>query len=768
MNMRLQYKVPLLILLVMLIIGLATGGVMIRLQRQAGEDEFKQMATGLAGVVQNSLQQDMLQADIMDDPATIHTHTTQPAVSHIGQEELVNDIIIYRDDCTVAASASGDTSEEPTSNKRVKDVIEFGDVTTELRHGHTELSVITPVRNQPECHGCHPTGDVLGAVEVTLDTGILAEHERQQAFIMALIGTVTFFLVGMAATYIVSKTLLSPLRDLGNSAERISTGDYTARAKVRSSDEVGKLARTFNEMAEKVGTRTQEIELLNQELEDRVLQRTKELFALNTVISVTSEPLDLDKILIDTLDRVLSFIDIDAGIVHLQGDKDSSCRAIYRGVRSEEMEQVSNIALEKCPVGQKILAGTCVNSNDHPGGGDTSTPEGREFQSRISIPIKSKGQVLGALCLFSHKPRQFDPKSIQLLETMGEAIGVSVENAQVAEKLGSANKKLSTLMEQAMQGGFNVKYDNPHLVNCWEEMSCQNTSCPCHHAEKGRCWQSVGTFCGNTIQCQFAEEMQSCANCKVYQQGCWHDNITAIGENFNNMMYLLEREAKRREQGQQQLLERIISAQEEERKRVARELHDETGQALTAVMMEVSKTMDTLPSNLEKTKAQMASVRTVTGEALANVRKLIFDLRPEVLDDLGLVPALRSYVKTRLTSGGIKATFNYRGGKQRLPSQVEILLFRVVQEAVTNIMRHSQATVAQVNLEVSNSKATVIIEDNGKGFDTKRAFSQADAWGLRGMQERVGLLGGTLFIDSAPGKGTIIHVEIPINDISAE
>jgi signal transduction histidine kinase len=149
------------------------------------------------------------------------------------------------------------------------------------------------------------------------------------------------------------------------------------------------------------------------------------------------------------------------------------------------------------------------------------------------------------------------------------------------------------------------------------------------------------------------------------------------------MMLMLRREVEHREQAQQQLTKSIIEAQEEERKRVARELHDETGQALTAVMMEVAKVMDGLPEELKTARDGMATARSVVADALTSLRRIIFDIRPEVLDDLGLAPALRSYVKNRLAAGGVDAKFEYKGVKERLPSEVEVLLFRVVQEAVT-------------------------------------------------------------------------------------
>ena len=162
MKMRLQYKVPILILLVMLFIGVATGAIMIYLQRQAGEYEFKQTATGLAGAVQGSLEEYML------EPGVEHGQAIGPAVSGLVKEELVNDVVIYQVDGSILASGSGQSTGEGTMDEAIQNVLSSGEALTELRSGRTELSVVTPIRNRIECReSCHEccclTGDSIPA-----------------------------------------------------------------------------------------------------------------------------------------------------------------------------------------------------------------------------------------------------------------------------------------------------------------------------------------------------------------------------------------------------------------------------------------------------------------------------------------------------------------------------------------------------------------------------------------------------------------------------
>lgn len=223
-----------------------------------------------------------------------------------------------------------------------------------------------------------------------------------------------------------------------------------------------------------------------------------------------------------------------------------------------------------------------------------------------------------------------------------------------------------------------------------------------------------------------------------------------------------ELETKERLRGQ--LLERIISAQEEERKRIARELHDEAGQALSAAIMGIASAVGKLPPEMKEARESLLNARAVTAEALAEVRKLIHDLRPEILDDLGLVPALRWYVKNRLENLGIKTRLQFSGTEKRLPAQVEVTLFRVVQEAITNIARHAEATRARVSLEVKDSMLTALIEDNGRGFDSEKVLRAKETLGLRGMEERLALIGGQLRIESAVGRGTKLRVTIPLEE----
>jgi HAMP domain-containing protein len=409
----------------------------------------------------------------------------------------------------------------------VTEALSSGATVATLARGRRELAVVVPVSHDAErCESprCH-SGDreILGAVALTLNTDVLAGHERQQILIILAVGGLTFILVGAAATYGLRRTVIKPITELETSAERLSEGDYSARAEVKSADELGILAKTFNEMAQRVESRTHEIQELNTELEDRVLQRTEELSAMNTLIRAASNSLNLDTILHDTLDKVMPVVQTDVGIVHLDTDGHRDCLVAQGDKVMGSLMRGQGTPLTECPAGQIVAGGESAGTDEAFGAASVDLPEGTGFGTLVSVPIKSKGRVLGSLCFFSKEERAFEAKQIQLLETMGEAVGVSVENAQVAEKLEEANSEIYRLIEQAMRGGFDVAYDNPNLQECWVEKGCRNYSCPCYEVGDVRCWQVVGTFSGDTPTCLHCAEPGGCAACEIYRELQQHD-----------------------------------------------------------------------------------------------------------------------------------------------------------------------------------------------------------------------------------------------------
>jgi signal transduction histidine kinase len=205
-------------------------------------------------------------------------------------------------------------------------------------------------------------------------------------------------------------------------------------------------------------------------------------------------------------------------------------------------------------------------------------------------------------------------------------------------------------------------------------------------------------------------------------------------------------------------LRRIVQAQELERRRLARELHDETGQALTSILLGLKPVEDALGDH--PAAAALIELRELVVGALQDVRRLAVELRPAVLDDYGLAPALERLTDSFSEQAGIRVDFHSALGETRLPSEVETALYRVVQESLTNIVKHADAKNVSVSLSRRESGVAAVIEDDGVGFDLRDV--REEGIGLLGMRERLALLGGRLEIESRKGAGSTIVAEVPL------
>jgi len=272
------------------------------------------------------------------------------------------------------------------------------------------------------------------------------------------------------------------------------------------------------------------------------------------------------------------------------------------------------------------------------------------LRGQIIVPLKSKGEVQGALAVATRQSRQFLPEELELITAIGNQIGVAVENARL----------------------------------------------------------------------------------------------------YENMRFYVRQ---------------ITKAQEDERKRIARELHDETAQTL----IDLSRRLDDLatsPERLSETAiGRLEEFQELIDSILRGVRRFSRDLRPSVLDDLGLLPALEWLTTNLMEENGIKTELKVYGDRRRLPPEAELALFRIVQEALSNVRKHSQASRVVTTVEFGESRVRINVDDNGQGFELAGRtddLATTGKLGLIGMHERARLLDGTLTVHSELGKGTTIMVDAPV------
>jgi len=217
---------------------------------------------------------------------------------------------------------------------------------------------------------------------------------------------------------------------------------------------------------------------------------------------------------------------------------------------------------------------------------------------------------------------------------------------------------------------------------------------------------------------------------------------------------------------------KIILAQEDERRRIAREIHDGMAQTLANVVLR-SEIAERLLAKEDYTvvKEELQSLKGQVRGGLEEVRKMIFNLRPMALDDLGLVPTLRKYAQDFEEKTRIRTKFDFKGRETRLPSGMEVAIFRLIQEAFSNVLKHSKATFVELEITYGTDQINIKFVDNGVGFHvekTEQKIAKGNNFGILGMRERLDLLEGSMEITSSPGDGTKIRMEIPIRQQNKE
>ena len=395
-------------------------------------------------------------------------------------------------------------------------------------------------------------------------------------------------------------------------------------------------------------------------MEQRMLEANRNLLALNVIADTVSQSLDLDTILNSALDKVLELMKGNTGgILLLDNETQTLSYRVYRELSEEFVKGIAGLKLGEGIAGLVAQRGEPIYvdniSEDPRVTRSVVVTEG--LRAFASVPLISKGSVLGVMNIASHTLQRFTPEDVQLLSSISHQIAVAIENAELYEKL------------------------------------------------------------------------------------------------------------QRREEMRGELLHLVITTQEEERRRIARGLHDEISQALTSVAVNLEAVADALPLDADEVKARLKRIQSIAIGTLDEIHKVIWELRPSLLDDLGLIPAVESYVETHLTAAGVKAHFETAGPERRMPTNLETAIFRIIQEAVTNIVRHAGAESASISIDFEETSIAVHIEDDGKGFDLDEAMRttrEGRGLGLLSMKERAALLGGGLNIKSRPGQGTQIDLEIPV------
>lgn len=393
----------------------------------------------------------------------------------------------------------------------------------------------------------------------------------------------------------------------------------------------------------------------------RTRDRADDLVSLSRVSAAISSFSDLEAILRVGLESVLGIIDgVVGGIMLIDDETKMLSYRVYHGLSDKYAEEMrlrlgEGIAGKAAQTGRAILLED-ISLEPEAAHLDLISTEG--LKGFASIPFRAKERVVGVMNVASHAKRRFTKQDLHLLGSIGDQLGIAVEQAKLYEQL-----------------------------------------------RKGR---------------------------ERYRQ----------------------------------LARQVLLAQEDERRRIARELHDETSQALTGLALNLQVLIETANVHDSEFKARLKKAHALAVQISSEVSRVIADLRPSLLDTLGLVPAIRQYAETNLIPLGINVSFGFEGTEGLpLPGEVEVGLFRWAQVVIGNIVQHSQAKNATISLKQEGDELVLRIRDDGRGFDVSQLTGIDESGrgaGLFSGKERVRLLGGDCLVESQPGKGTTTTARVPI------
>ena len=524
------------------------------------------------------------------------------------------------------------------------------------------------------------------------------------------------------------------------------------------------------------------VELLRREREHRV-----RLAALDHISGVVSQSLKLNQILNSSIDSIMEVMDIDAVLIFLLDERGGELTLhAHRGVSNAFVQSVSSLKLGEGLNGMVAQTGEPVFIKD--ASKDTRLTKtaviAENIRSQIIVPLKSKGKVMGTLSVAMHRHRQFRRDEVELLVAIGNQIGVAVENAHLYEQERKVAEQL-----RASEERYRELFQNAHDAIWVHDMEGNIVSA--NVATARLIGYEVEELCRMNVKSFLSEESLNLAKeirakllhgepvAQPYEQRLITKEGTeailklttnVVGVNGKPVYFQhIARDVTQEKRMQESLrfyLGQITMAQEEERKRIARELHDETIQALVVLARQLDDIASSGKGLSEYKRILLEILREQINRVMADVRRLSQDLRPPALDRLGLVPALEWLASDIRKSSGIDMQVKTYGVSQRFLPEVELVLFRIVQEALRNVWRHSRATSAEVTVEfVEKERIRITVKDNGKGFDipeTTGDLVKQGRLGLAGMQERIQLVGGSLKIESNSGEGTAVVIEASV------
>jgi nitrate/nitrite-specific signal transduction histidine kinase len=617
---------------------------------------------------------------------------------------------------------------------------------------------------------------------------------------LALLLVLGFVLPSLFVAFGVRR-ITQPIQELIDAAQNVAAGNFDQQIQVRTNDEIAELARQFNHMSA-------QLQSSYAEMEQRVGDRTRELSTLYGIAQATSHSLDLHMVLSMSLERVLEVMEFDLGVIYLRDPLTGELSPIHERGLSESFRQASSRGRLSAQVSATAIPVIIDDLQTYEEAPQNLMAEG--YRSVAIIPLLSKQQVQGVLSAASRQQRTFKPQDVELLTSIGRQIGIAIENARLYETeqrraeqfrvIGEMGRNITSIlnvddllaqMTQLIQSTFNyyhvgiglvVDYEIVYQVGAgtlWEESG--------HHFSPNRLKigkDGLSGIAAATGEIYLAHDVTQDSN-YIRMEGSrarselvlpikakgkvigvldvQEDTINAFDDVEVTVLQSLANQAgvaienARLYQQAQQLA--IL----EERQRLARDLHDSVTQALYGATLYAEAAARLLDAGNTKVATEhLRNLRDTAHEALGEMRLLIFELRPSVLESEGLAAALHARLEAVEGRTGLGTEIVVEG-IEKLAPDIEEGLYWICQEVLNNTLKHAKANHVALSLKLLPEQRVVQLSicDNGVGFDLTVA-RRSGGWGLRGIEERVELMTGRLKIESVVGAGTTVSVEVPI------
>ena len=504
-------------------------------------------------------------------------------------------------------------------------------------------------------------------------------------------------------------------------------------------------------------------------------ENEKRLLALHSICTRSNQSLILEEVLDAAADKIREAMDIEAVLIFFLNEEAGRLELkAHRGIPGEFASQVAELRIgegfnELARTGEPYLLEDCTLQSKL----STEGIKCEGIKSQLIVPLKSKEKVVGALWAATRTPRQFTPEERELLTLVGLELGVAAQKAYFYQELKRIGSRFQEVFEKAhdaiwiqdFQGKIiaaNQAYSRLTGYEMGELIGCDVSRFLAPQALKLAREMRQNLLSGKEMRQPYEQRIVR----KDGTEAIILLTTSLLGDQEMPSAFLhIARDVTEERKLQEDLrlyANQISKAHEEERKRIARELHDDTVQAMAAASHRLDSLIsgEEIPANLRK---PLEALRRDIDESLARTRRLVQDLRPPTLEYLGLLPALRELIAQLQEQCNIEVNLRTEGSERNFSPENELLIYRIAQEALRNIWRHSKATTAEVAVEFGENKTTLTISDNGRGFDIdeSKGFLKAGKLGLAGMKERAHLLGGTLTIESKLNSGTKITLEIP-------